>query len=74
LLGLAGKYEYFYRWKGATPKKIAMSLPTESYQTVKWREGTSKKLSSRFAALQRKAESTDALISDGLPSSSDEAG
>jgi SRSO17 transposase len=43
------------RRKPLPVKKIAMSLPAESYQTVKWREGTSKELSSRFAAIRVRA-------------------
>jgi hypothetical protein len=43
------------RRKPLSVKKIAMSLPAESYQTVKWREGTSKELSSRFAAVRVRA-------------------
>jgi SRSO17 transposase len=43
------------RRKPLSVKKIAMSLPAEAYKTVKWREGTSKELSSRFAAVRVRA-------------------
>jgi SRSO17 transposase len=33
-------------------KQLALALPTESWQTVRWRQGTRQKLRSRFAAVR----------------------
>jgi hypothetical protein len=41
--------------KPLTAKKIAMRLPVQAYQTVRWREGTAKELSSRFATVRVRA-------------------
>jgi SRSO17 transposase len=40
------------RRKPLSVKKLAMNLPAQAYQTVQWREGTAKALSSRFAAVR----------------------
>jgi SRSO17 transposase len=40
------------RRKPLAVKKIAMKLTAQAYQTVRWREGTAKELSSRFAAVR----------------------
>jgi SRSO17 transposase len=40
-------------------KEIATNLPEQAYQTVRWREGTAKELSSRFAAVRVRAAHGD---------------
>jgi SRSO17 transposase len=43
------------RHRPKSVKHIAMHLPKTAYQTVQWRQGTAKVLSSRFAALRVRA-------------------
>lgn len=48
-------------------KNLALSLPTEAWQTVSWREGTNTELKSRFAALRVRPAGGDTERSEPHP-------
>jgi SRSO17 transposase len=49
------------RRKSYSAEKLALSLPAEAWKEVQWREGTGKRLSSRFARLRVRADHRKAL-------------
>jgi len=52
------------RRKPHSAAKLALSLPAEAWKEVQWREGTGKRLSSRFARIRVRAAHAKALPAD----------
>src|ERR1700722_14865231 len=52
------------RRKPYSAEKLALSLPAEAWKEVQWREGTGKRLSSRFARIRVRAAHKKALPAD----------
>ena len=52
------------RRKPLSVEKLALALPPESWRIVQWREGTGKRLSSRFARIRVRAAHRKALLAE----------
>jgi SRSO17 transposase len=52
------------RRKPLSVEKLALALPAESWRIVQWREGTGKRLSSRFARIRVRAAHRKALLAE----------
>jgi SRSO17 transposase len=48
-------------------KKLALGLPTRAWRTIKWREGTTAQLSSRFARIRVRVAHRDYKLTEGRP-------
>jgi SRSO17 transposase len=48
-------------------KKLALGLPTRAWRTIKWREGTTAQLSSRFARVRVRVAHRDYKLTEGRP-------
>ena len=48
-------------------KKLALGLPTRAWRTIKWREGTTERLSSRFARVRVRVAHRDYNLTEGRP-------
>ena len=48
-------------------KKLALGLPTRAWRTIKWREGTTERLSSRFARVRVRVAHRDYNRTEGRP-------
>jgi SRSO17 transposase len=52
------------RRKPLSVEKLALALPAESWRIVQWREGTGKRLASRFARMRVRAAHRKALLAE----------
>jgi SRSO17 transposase len=52
------------RRKPLSVEKLALALPAETWRIVQWREGTGKRLSSRFARIRVRAAHRKALLAE----------
>jgi len=48
-------------------KELALGLPKHAWRTIKWREGTAERLSSRFARVRVRAARRDFKLTEGRP-------